>query len=420
VIAERLLGAPGPRRFIENICADLAQRQNVVVLLPKGVTPDSLWQAVRGHLWQRGMDLFEVPSELLVGSTRASIDAVARSLGVSAQGHTITSLEDLRCRQNLPDVVGIVALDHGDAGEVDSWVHLVRDWAGVGHRQAGSGQYRPVFFLPLVGERMQRAAPAPEVCLAVHSWQGAFSSLDLRQLWRLETRVSGGQGPMAWAEHMTASLAADDLELTVRLDAALFGTFGDIYEALLAAARERGWTAGAARAAAASLRSSSPAARPAAGPAKRAGDVWAWWAEGLVRVTPEYGMELSSACLPLLEAGDQLRHRCWRAQIALVLPLIDRVRLRLCGELTARFGDRWVLWRAPANDDERARVARDPSGAQLRHLEMTLLCPDASGFLDWLAIIREARYVRNELAHHRPILYADFERLTGLADDHPV
>lgn len=414
---DRFFEVPGPRSFVDNVCADLAQGRNVVVLLPKGIVPTSVWDAVRGNLWRRGMDLFEVPAEFLASSPGSPVEAVAQSLGLPPEGGPIATLEGLRRRQNLPDVVGLAALDSGDATGADVWVRFVRDWAGVGHRQAGSGRYRPVFFLPLAGERMLRAAPAPEVCLAVHSWHGVLSSLDLRQLWRMETQLAAGPAGMAWAEHMVASLAADDLELAARIDAALFGTFSDVHDALLRAARERGWTPDAARAAAASLRSSPAAHRAVRERAGSVDDVWAWWAEGFVRMTPEFGVELSSACLAVLDARDELHHRFWRAQLGLVLPLIDRMRLQVCEALTARFGERWVLWCVPENDDERLRVRRNPSAAQLRHIETTLLCPEAGGLVDWLAIIREARYVRNELAHHRPVAYADFERLSGMASD---
>jgi hypothetical protein len=53
--------------------------------------------------------------------------------------------------------------------------------------------------------------------------------------------------------------------------------------------------------------------------------------------------------------------------------------------------------------------------AQLGHLELTLLQPQASSRIGWLPVVREARFLRNELAHYRPVSFGDFARFWDLA-----
>jgi len=66
-----------------------------------------------------------------------------------------------------------------------------------------------------------------------------------------------------------------------------------------------------------------------------------YWAVGLLQVTPEHGMELNAAGLCLLGRGAEVRHRLWRGQAAMLLPMLDDTRLKMCAQLTCDYRREW-------------------------------------------------------------------------------
>src|SRR5690554_1954809 len=110
-----------------------------------------------------------------------------------------------------------------------------------------------------------------------------------------------------------------------------------------------------------------------------------------------------------MDAGEQILNKIWQGQLSLLLPLVDMVRVAVCDRLTDQYGQVWPFWAAPRESEEREQVKENPRACQLGHLECILIKrPAFSTESEWLAMIKTARHIRNELAHYRPVKYEDY------------
>ncbi len=227
---------------------------------------------------------------------------------------------------------------------------------------------------------------------------------------RLLCRGSDSDSAIAtqWREHMLSSLAGGDLALVEDLWGADLD-LADLLPRLSAFGAERGWTAESLRdwgaeewTANGLMRRYDEVARP-----PEAGRTL--WAQGALYWTPEYGPELHTAALALLGWREELKHRCWRGQAALLLPMLDDLRLQICADLTRRYDRDWPLMWYRTGAAEEAELTADPFACEWRWLERALsYCPDRQTKGRWLEAARQARLLRNELAHYRPISFTHF------------
>lgn len=145
-------------------------------------------------------------------------------------------------------------------------------------------------------------------------------------------------------------------------------------------------------------------------------DLRSLWADGIVYFTPEFGLEFNTAAMAALGYRQEIRHRSWRGQVGLVLPMLDRVRLAVCAHLTETYGPGWPLLITPESEQEASAMSADPFACQLGHLDLLLHRSRTLAWEDrWIPLIREARGLRNELALYRPVCFADFSRFHELA-----
>jgi hypothetical protein len=138
------------------------------------------------------------------------------------------------------------------------------------------------------------------------------------------------------------------------------------------------------------------------------------WGRGILSWTPEYGMELSSAALALMGRTDEIRHRLWRAQASILLPLLDGLRLRFCERFTRFYGPDWpVRWEQPQSYWEKIEVQENPLACQWGHLEhLVKNCSGLRAEYRWLHLIDTARVIRNRLSHYQTVEFRSYEALS--------
>jgi hypothetical protein len=110
--------------------------------------------------------------------------------------------------------------------------------------------------------------------------------------------------------------------------------------------------------------------------------------------TPEYGEEIHAAVLALLGRSDELEHRIWRSQMSLVLPMIDELRRKvfLLLEPKLRF----------------SREEEDiPEIGELKY-SLDQLPVDSAKRQQFYEIVRQARDIRNKLAHMKMISFHEY------------
>jgi hypothetical protein len=131
------------------------------------------------------------------------------------------------------------------------------------------------------------------------------------------------------------------------------------------------------------------------------------WNQGWLTHTPENGEELHTALLSVLGKDSEIRHRLWRWQAALLLPLIDSVRVLICERLIASHGEDWPRIAGRTDVDAYAEL-----GALETILKNTPQLEREKG--QWLETIMQARLLRNAIAHYTPVDFEDFARFWKL------
>jgi len=135
------------------------------------------------------------------------------------------------------------------------------------------------------------------------------------------------------------------------------------------------------------------------------------WANGVVYQTPEFGLEVHTAAIATIRRFDVLEHRLWRAQSELLLPIIDDIRLRICGYLTEVYGEDWAFrCNNPNSTIEAKAVADNPFAVQWGYLEYLLSNHNRfKSERKLMPIVSTSRRIRNEIAHYRPVSYRDYK-----------
>ncbi|HMQ30836.1 MAG TPA: hypothetical protein PKD53_08910, partial [Chloroflexaceae bacterium] len=191
------------------------------------------------------------------------------------------------------------------------------------------------------------------------------------QLWCAGEPGEADEHMARWRYHMLMGVAAGDTAL-LKMMAPCEGRRAELLDCLERYGALRGWTAAALRDAAGECGAALDG-RPSVGQVRPGPEERALWAMGALVWTAEHGLELHPAALLLLNLHHELDHRLWRAQVSLLLPLLDRVRRYLCLRLTAHYGAEWP-WRfgEPLEEPERELVRRDPMHCGLGHLSWLL------------------------------------------------
>jgi hypothetical protein len=403
----RLFGLGSVQRLVRVFADDLAQGRSLLVLLPPNVECDDVWEALGGELRQRECDARAVYADEIAPG-QSILSSVADSLGVQwPASDTQRTVENLLGCDGLPEIIFCKGFDRDPSGRVPAWLELLSRWAEV-----AQNTNRPAALCLIVrASSVIDHVPATNVRLAVRWWWGVPSLLELRLLCREELGEDRSQeADNAWREHLLPALSGGDISLASDLWATVCAGEGEICEALTLHARARGWSGAALRAWGAHNVLGDSFARAGLGqrPAK---PLERLWAEGVVHYTREHGAELQTAALYLLGQHEAVRHRIWRGQASLLLPIIDGVRLNLCRRLTEIYGRGWSLrWIPPAKEREYNALSESDYGCELGHLVHLLrACRDLRGHDGWIPLATQARDLRNELAHYRPISFVLFD-----------
>lgn len=145
-------------------------------------------------------------------------------------------------------------------------------------------------------------------------------------------------------------------------------------------------------------------------------DFWQPWARGGLTYTPEHGLEVHPALLAYSGHTAEVEKRLWRGQAELLLPMLNEIRLRICTHLTEAYGSDWPFkWEEPAGAYELEQVKATPLAAELGYIFHLFVVAGKGHPLNTNShlsnLVRDAKNVRNQVAHYKPVGYRDFERL---------
>lgn len=409
------------QRLVGALTDDLAQGRSLFLILPKGQECDATRAALGWELRRRDCEVRVVYADE-VSTGRPLVSSVADNLGVrwGEQGTQRTVENLLRC-EGMPEITICVGFERISNEQVSAWLNLLARWA----EEAQDLERPPALCMIALGPDVIDRIPATNVRLAVRWWWGVPSLLELRLLCRNEMAESPDMGGGdSWREHMLPALSGGDISLASDLWVPVCVSETKIHESLSAHAERRGWSADVLHTWGAYDFVKSHQARASEGqrPAKGFERLWA---EGAIHHTREHGLELQTAALHILGQVEGVRHRLWRGQASLLLPMIDDIRLRLCSRLTEVYGRGWSWrWEPPAKEKEYLAVKESDYGCELGHLAYLLRARrELRSYDGVIPLATQARDLRNELAHYRPVSFARFEEFwkeLHAAEAHPL
>ena len=401
-----VLTLPSARKFISEI-TDAVRTKSVLVLIP-----DPVSRAMVARLLMNRFDVLRIAyRDILYSAEELPAMWLSEQIGVSwplpSTAKNIPNL--LRC-EGLPEVIHIRDFRTSDADnaiERERWRDLMVDWvresAGDAVERAG-----PPTRLCLVAKLkdFDFHPPAEEEGLSVHWWWGFPSSLEMRLACRIGDRESNRSEPsVRWLEQVLPSLAGNDIKLAEYLWEGIFGSTEEIIRRLEEYARIEGLSTSSVSGVH-GLDAAVQSARPPS-------SMWEQWSKGQIVSTPENGTEHHPGLLASCGQHRDIERRLWRGQAELLLPILNEIRIRICDKLTDTFGEDWPINPSrPLSDYELEAVGDNPRGAEFGHIEYLLkYIPKFRGKTELLPLVSQSRHLRNEIAHFRPVTFAEFENL---------
>mgnify|MGYP000979039565 CR=1 FL=1 len=299
-------------------------------------------------------------------------------------------LEQMVDNSTLPDAILLSHLEECSIEQQKSWAKAMQRWAEA-CRSSGSNHTIILISPATISKSIE--LPPKDIRLTYHLWAGIPSILETRLLCR--TSLDTLDAESNWREYLLASIAGTDMKLAEFLWESIIDNIEEVKKHLITYAEMQGWTA-------AKIRQELNAWRP-----KLSNQIdnlnpkdksFSLVGDGITLLSPEYGEEIHSAALALLGKHDEIRHRLWRAQVSLILPIIDEIRIRIFtatkikNDFDSDFDSDALEWGSLSN--------------RLKEL------PDVN--LDknqWMQTVSYAWIIRNKLAHYEIIDYRCFKHL---------
>ncbi len=342
------------------------------------------------------------------------MEACAESMDASwATPRTRRSIQNLLRCDNLPDLLYV----HRIGSDSADWSEFIKKWAQEYVILRTSGRTR-LPALCVVGKLKDfgRHLPTSTEGIARIWWWGTPSALELRLACRIANEEGGG-GPIAgtWREHVLPNLVGSDVQLAEHLWSDVIGDIGSIVESL-----KIFWASMAESIAAPDCPALMEAIKNHQGTFQGGQELpeclQEYWAKGCLTYSPEYGLEAHPALLASCGQRSEVEKRIWRGVAELLLPILNELRLTVCNNLTERFGDEWpVQWVLPHHPQELEQVKDTPLATELGHIDYLFRNTGAGHPLDSMrhlaTLVRNARRLRNDIAHYKPVVYQDFRGL---------
>ena len=135
------------------------------------------------------------------------------------------------------------------------------------------------------------------------------------------------------------------------------------------------------------------------------------WASGALVYSPEYGLEIHPGLLIYANCRKEVEKILWRGEAEFLLPILNDIRLRVCGELTIEYGNDWpVKWAEPATGHELEQVQLTPLAAEFGHIDyiFRFFGDQLRDKANLSRLVGQARNIRNKIAHYNPVPLQDY------------
>lgn len=405
---------PSVRLLIEKLADDLANRRSVILLLPRGVNQDWIFKNLRTKLFQRDLIYEEISLNNHEKNNNCSATIAEKLNFLNDQGYIPNNPQGLM-KFSFPDVVLLKDTEFLSLQTTKQWLNFFSEWSRLNHLNADVGKNQAALGLILSGESVSCEMPGSDIYLAVRYWWGTPSLLETRLLCRSTSTYMDKQHlSLLWRECVLSSISAGDLELLSYLWNKWKMNQNGLEALILEYAESITLNRDDAQEAKEILDNEYKNVNLSLQyPPK---NLIKSWGLGIVNFLPERGLSLQTMALALLDLWDEAKHRVWNGQSELLLPTIDAMRLQICNYLTRRYGQNWpTLWVYPESNDELAALQQNPSSCQWGHIaKIFSTAPKLRKTKQLANTVKYLRYIRNEIAHFRPIKEYQFSKLVNL------
>lgn len=320
-----------------------------------------------------------------------TVNSAGLQKAITGTEYETSSLEQFIQSETTPDVILIQGFDEiTDLLQKDTRF-LIRRW--VDHCHATSDQKSLCLIVSgnLADKIHEIRSSTTSSRLRIRCLVGIPSALEMQLITRAQ---SGGEFMSAeahWREVLVSSLSGNDLEMSYRLGQSKLNTLDDINQILKEYAEFNSWERSTFEK---ELSEWKPLASGIKPEISLHIDNMKLIQNQITVYTPEYGEEIHPAGLALLEKYDEIKHRVWRAQTTLVLPIIDELRIKIYTLLKNKLPNTW--------DHQEI-----PEIGQIKY-SLELLPMDDSARKQFYDTVRHARDIRNKLAHTEVITLYEY------------
>ena len=408
---------PSTKSFLNAIAGDGVGVR--IVLLPDNLSREMSGRLVREQWSTRGTTV----SRLSNPGDQNPVLASAKSMSaIWPSPQTLRTAENLLRCAGLPEVLYVHRV-----GPQPEWKDFIEGWGRAHYELRNSGSAAPPTLCVLAKLRdFDFVLPEPGPGLTFHWWWGFPSALEVRLACRMASNQFEEDDPAlaGWREYVLPGLVGGDVQLAERM----WDRLGDAVQTIEGLAEFRDGLehesfAGSIDEAVATI--AAHQGTYAAGQAVPEG-LRRLWADGGLTYSTEYGLEVHPAWLAHCERWEDVRDRLWRGQSELILPFVNRIRLRVCQDLTKTYGEDWPeRWITPKYYEEDTEDSHSPLGTELSHLTQVLGLGkhipghELSQKRSLADLAQRANGLRNKIAHYHPISceeYVDLHRAWDRAD----
>lgn len=411
---------PSIRSFLDGIANAITDRRSALVLLPRYVDDEKIISEIQRLLYGLDLDTSTIDVGSLVDQQPVEVfhswyPAKWESIQILRSARTYLERVEL---EYIPDVIILDGIEKLPVLQRDEWMQFLAAWADASHHLKNDEKRPPALCVVARAEDILSNIPNESyLFLTVHWWWNIPSILEMKMLCRVTNMQDNESNCLSeWRENIIPSLALGNLDLIEFL----WNIVGHDREKLINELREYACQLGADLMLEEStqdlIQERDKRFQPIPLPRIRA-----YWAKGSVCSSPEHGIEISTLALAQMGMHDELRHRIWRAQVDLLLPQIDNVRLVVCKYLTKTKGTAWPhKWSLPNSEKELIEVQQNPLVTDLGYLKH--LISQDSHFKDcsqFRRLINISHELRNQIAHYQEISFTEYqvfveEHLTAL------
>ena len=400
---------PSTQTFLDSIAKGVVQNL-VIVLLPDNLSREMVGRLVRNRLdMMPGLSFCELSDPGRSDPVTVSSEAMNASWASDWARRNIENL--LRCT-GLPDLLYV----HRIGSDGSRWCDFIESWASERLHLRNSGRGK-VSSLCVISKLRDFGFRLPQGEGITYRWWWGFpSALEMRLACRIANEQDGNSIEVGrWREHVIPALVGSDVQLAQEIWTELDKDVNHTIRSLMDF-----WDNVEEPAMISSFNARLEAVKNHQSPfAIGQGlpeDFWEPWAKGRLVYTPEHGLEVHPALLSHSGYRVEVEKRLWRGQAELLLPVLNEIRLRICTQFTDAYGIDWPFkWRAPANGYELEQVKITPLATELGHIHYLFATADPGYPLDAVdhlsGLALNARNMRNQIAHNKPVVYREFELL---------